>query len=85
MQLLTVTDMYSLELGVFMYKFSTNDLPTAFKEYFHKLCNIHNYETRHINDLNLTNNKKHFRTILFEHVVPYFGTPYLQQLKIPNL
>ena len=31
---LTVTDMYSLELGVFMYEFSTNDLPLAFKECF---------------------------------------------------
>ena len=57
---LTVTDMYSLELGVFMYKFSTNDLPSAFKEYFHKRSSIHNYQTRHVNDLNLTNNKKSF-------------------------
>ena len=30
---LTVTDMYSLEIGVFMYKFYTNDLPLAFKVY----------------------------------------------------
>ena len=52
--------MYSLELGVFMHKFSTNNLPLAFKEYFHKHSNIHNYETRHVNDLNLTNNKKSF-------------------------
>ena len=52
--------MYSLDLGVFMYKFSTNDLPSAFKEYFHKLSNIHDYQTRHINVLNLTNNKKSF-------------------------
>ena len=57
---LTVTDMYSLELGVFMYKFSTNDLPSAFKEYFHKRSSIHNYQTRYVNDLNLTNNKKSF-------------------------
>ena len=77
--------MYSLELGVFMYKFSTNDLPSAFTEYFHKRSSIHNYQTRHVNDLNLTNNKKSFSDILFEHVVPYCGTPYLQQLKIPNL
>ena len=52
--------MYSLELGVFMYKFSTNDLPSVFKEYFHKRSSIHNFQTRHINDLNLTNNKKSF-------------------------
>ena len=26
--------MYNLELGVFMYKYSTDDLPTIFKDYF---------------------------------------------------
>ena len=32
--LLNVSDMYTLELGVFMYKYSINDLPVAFKEHF---------------------------------------------------
>ena len=32
--ILNVNDMYSLELGVFMYKYSINDLPNAFNEYF---------------------------------------------------
>ena len=57
---LTVTDLYTLELGVFMYRFSISDLPVAFKEYFKKRSEIHNYPTRHVNDLNLTNNKKFF-------------------------
>ena len=57
---LTVTDMYTLELGVFMYRFSITDLPVAFKEYFKKRSEIHDYPTRHVNDLNLTNNKKLF-------------------------
>ena len=52
--------MYSLELGVFMYKFSINDLPVAFKEYFRKRSDIHDYPTRHVNDLDVTNNKKSF-------------------------
>ena len=52
--------MYSLELGVFMYKFSTNKLPLAFKEYFYNRSSIHGYHTRHVNDLNLTKNKKSF-------------------------
>ena len=51
---------YSLELGVFMYKFSINDLPNAFNVYFTKRSDIHGYKTRHVNDLNLTKNKKHF-------------------------
>ena len=56
--------MYSLELGVFMYTFSTNDLPLAFKEYF-----IHDYPPRHVNDLDLTNNKKSF----FDHSIRTCG------------
>ena len=57
---LTVSDMYTLELGVFMYRFSIGDLPVAFKNYFSKRSDIHEYPTRHVNDLNLTNNKKTF-------------------------
>ena len=58
--LLNVTDMYTLELGVFMYKYSINDLPVAFKEYFIKRSDIHDYPTRHVKYLNLTNNRKSF-------------------------
>ena len=58
--ILNVNDMYSLELGVFMYKYSINDLPNAFNDYFTKRSDIHGYKTRHVNDLNLTKNKKHF-------------------------
>jgi len=57
---LTVDDMYLLELGVFMYKYSTNDLPVAFNNYFSKRSDIHGYHTRRLNNLNLTNNKKVF-------------------------
>ena len=52
--------MYTLELGVFMYRFSISDLPVAFKEYLKRRSEIHEYPTRHVNDLNLTNNKKFF-------------------------
>ena len=52
--------MYTLELGVFMYKYSINELPVTFNEYFSKRSDVHNYSTRHVNDLNLTNNKKAF-------------------------
>ena len=50
--------MYTLELGVLMYKYSINDLPVAFNEYFMKSFDIHDYPTRHVNNLNLTNNRK---------------------------
>ena len=52
--------MYTLEQGVFMYKYSINDLSVAFKEYFMKRSDIHDYPTRHVNNLNLTNNRKSF-------------------------
>ena len=71
--------MYTLELGVFMYRFSISDLPVAFKEYFKRRSEIHDYPTRHVNDLNLTNNKKFFPIILYERMVPFFGTHYQKQ------
>ena len=43
-----------------MYKYSTNDLPNIFNDYFTKGSDIHGYQTRHVNDLNLTINKKQF-------------------------
>ena len=49
-----------VKLGVFMYRFSISDLPMVFEEYFTKSSEIHDYPTRHVNDLNLTYNKKSF-------------------------
>ena len=43
-----------------MYRFSIGDLPVAFKNYFSKRSDIHEYPTRHVNDLNVTNTKKSF-------------------------
>ena len=40
--------MYNLELGVFMYKYSTDDLPTIFKDYFSKRLQIHNRDIRNM-------------------------------------
>ena len=40
--------MYSLELGVFMYKYMINDLQNALNDYFTKRSDIYNYKTRHI-------------------------------------
>ena len=74
--ILKVNDMYSLELGVFMYKYSTNDLPGIFNDYFTKRSDIHGYQTRHVNDLNLTKNKKKntFLITPSERVAQFFGT-----------
>ena len=58
--ILNIEDMYSLELGVFMYKNSIHELPNSFNEYFTKRSDIHDYQTRQNNDLQLTKNKKVF-------------------------
>ena len=42
-----------------MYNVSNNDLPLIFKVYFHKRSSIHDYPTRDVNGLNLTNNEKY--------------------------
>ena len=57
---LTVTDMHTLELGTFMYRNSVNELPSSFNDYFIKRSEVHNYLTRHGNHLSLTKNKKIF-------------------------
>ena len=38
---LRVTDMYDLELGTFMYRNSTNKLPSSFNNYFTKRSDVH--------------------------------------------
>ncbi len=58
--LLAVKDMYTLKLGVFMYRHDIKNLPVVFKGYFKNRSEIHHYKTRHTVDLQLTNNKKTF-------------------------
>ena len=60
LNILTVTDMYTMELGVFMYKFTINDLPVAFNSFFKRRSEIHNYPTRQLDDFNQTKNKRVF-------------------------
>ena len=43
-----------------MYRISIDDLSVAFKNYFSKRSVIHEYPTRDVNNLNLTDNKKSF-------------------------
>ena len=60
----------SLLLLFLCIDFSKRDLPVVFKEYFTKRSEIHDYRTRHVNDLNLTNNKKFF----YDHAIRTSGT-----------
>ena len=55
-----VFDTFSLELGTFMYKYSTDKLPDAFQDFFIKRSDVHNYQTRYSENYHKTRNKKKF-------------------------
>ena len=81
MMFLTAMNMYKLELGVFIYRFSINDLPLDFKQYFTERSEIHGYPTRHTHDLNLTSNKKSFSNHAFHTTGPILWNSLPNTLK----
>jgi len=60
LNLLRIYDMYTYYLCIFMFKYSINQLPSLFKDYFIKRSNVHNLNTRKNNDYQLTRNKTTF-------------------------
>ena len=82
--ILTLNDMFNLELGVFMFKYSSNELPNVFNDFFMKRSDIHSYPTRHANDLNLTNNKKHFPDKAVRSSGPVLWNSLSKSLKSAN-
>lgn len=57
---LSVKDMYNLELGTFMFKFNNNLLPNTFDDLFTKQSDIHVIDTRHKDQFRLPLTKKVF-------------------------
>lgn len=51
--ILDVYDTFNLNLGIFMYKHHTNQLPNIFSTYFTKHAQIHKYQTRNAQDFNV--------------------------------
>ena len=49
-----------LEVGVFMFRHFTNQLPNGFRDSFSKQAECHKYLTRNANDYTLTRYKKVF-------------------------
>ena len=78
---LNITDMYTLELGVFMYKFYINDLPVAFNDYFKNRSDIHDYPTRQINNLTLSLNRKSFSDHAIRTSGPHLWNSLPEKLK----
>ena len=60
LKFLRVTDIYLLNLGIFMYKHSMGILPKIFLSYFTKRHDYHNYMTRNIDDYQLIKNNTKF-------------------------
>ena len=77
--------MYKLELGVFMYKYSTDDLSKVFNAYFSKRSRIHNRKTRNMANYNLAKNFKREQILHpqeSKHPNLLFGTPYQKKKKL---
>ena len=66
---LKIQDIHSLQTGVFMYKFTNNQLPELFNNFFDLNSNIHTYPTRHSTDFHLENP----RTILAQKSIKHHG------------
>ena len=60
LKILNVYDTYKLEVSVFMFRYSLNQLPERFTAFFSKNSDSHGYHTRNGNDFTLTRNKKVF-------------------------
>src|SRR6218665_719035 len=46
LKLLTLTDLYSLQLGVFIYRHHNHSLPIAFNNYFVSTAMVHSHNTK---------------------------------------
>ena len=54
---LKIYDIHTYQTAIFMYKFSTDTIPTSFRNIFIYNRDIHSYPTRHSSDFHLTNPK----------------------------
>ena len=66
---LNVYDMYKLETGVFMYKYSKGSLPDGFNNFFTTRYEIHDYHTRYKDHYHQTRNARTFS----DHSIRTYG------------
>ena len=78
---LTSTDTFKLNLGIFMYKHHTNQLPNIFSSYFVKHSQKHNYQTRNAQDYSINNNKKVFSDRAIRNCGPMFWNTLDSKMK----
>ena len=73
---LKVNDLYSFQLGQFMYNYNNNSLPQAFNNMFPKNQSFHNYPTRRSNEFHLPL----LRTLLAQNTFMYTGPRFWNSL-----
>ena len=76
-KILKIKDLYSFQLGQFMYNYNNNSLPSAFDSMFPKNQSFHNYPTRHSNEFHLPL----LRTLLAQNTFIYTGPQYWNSLE----
>ena len=69
---LNVHDTFKLNLGIFMYKHHSNQLPQIFSTYFTKHVQTHNYQTRNAQDYSINKTKKMFSDCAIRNYGPSF-------------
>ena len=82
LNILNVYDTYKLEVGVFMFRHFTNQLPNGFRDSFSKQAECHKYLTRNANDYTLTRNKKVFSNQTVRNSGPILWNSLHQNLKM---
>ena len=75
-KILKVKDIYSFQLGQFMYRYNNNSLPDIFNSMFPKNQTIHNYPTRQSNEFHLPR----LRTLLAQNTFLYTGPKFWNSL-----
>ena len=70
--ILNVYDTYKLNVGIFMYKHHTNQLPSNYSTYFTKHIQTHNYSTRNAQDYVINKTKKAFSDRAIRNCGPVF-------------
>ena len=75
---LKITDLFLYNVGIFMYKLSTNDLPDVFLPMFRRNNEIHTYPTRQRQSFHLLR----ARTVFAQKTITYNGPRFWNDL--PN-
>ena len=84
---LNVHDTFKLNLGIFMYKHHSNQLPPLFSTYFTKHVQTHNYPTRNAQDYSINKTKTMFSDCAIRNYGPSFWNSLdktLNNAKPPN-